>query len=101
MYAHLKLLAGLFVNVHRAVHGVLADPGGEKHGACYQGAGALRRLNDLGGGLVYKPVVVGVQADADPLLRRGLGFYGFFIFSHIILLSPRQHPIPRCGRLRG
>jgi len=99
--AHLKLLAGLFVHVHRAVHGVLADPGRQQHGACYQGAGALGRLNDLGGGLVYKPVVVGVQADADPLLRRGLGFCGFFVFSHIILLSPRLRRIPRCGRLRG
>jgi len=84
--AHLELLAGLLVHVNRAVHGVLADPRGEKHGPSYQGAGAFRRLDDLGSRLVYQPVVVGVKADADPLLRRRLGLFGFFIFGHIFTL---------------
>ena len=60
MDAHLELLAGLFVDVHRAVHGVLADPRRQQHGARYKGAGPLGRVDDLGGRLVYQPVVVGV-----------------------------------------
>ena len=99
MYAHLELLARLLVHVNRAVHGVLADPRREQHGARYEGAGPLGRVDDLGGGLVDEPVVVGVQADPDALLTGG--FYVCFIFSHIIRLSPRLRPIPRCGRLRG
>ena len=99
MYAHLELLAGLFVNVDRAVHGVLADPRRQQHGARYKGAGPLGRVDDLGGGLVDEPVVVGVQADPDALLTGG--FYVVFVFSHIIRLSPRLRRIPRCGRLRG
>ena len=100
MYAHLELLAGLLVHVNRAVHRVLADPRGEKHGPGYKSPGPLRRVDDLHGGLVYQPVVIRVQPDADPLLSR-LTLFGFFSFGHIILLSPRRLRIPRCGRLRG
>lgn len=86
MDAHLELLAGLFVHVNRAVHGVLADPRRQQHGPRYQGAGPLGRVDDLGSRLVYQPVVVGVEADADPLLRRRLGLFVFFIFGHIFTL---------------
>ena len=82
--AHLELLAGLLVHVNGPVHGVLADPRRQQHGARYQGAGPLGRFDDLGSRLVYQPVVVGVQADADPLL--GAGFHFVFIFSHMFTL---------------
>jgi len=82
--AHLELLARLLVHVNRAVHGVLPDPGRQEHGARNEGAGALGRLDDLRSGLVYEPVVIRVQTNADALLARSL--YVGFIFSHIFTL---------------
>ena len=41
---------------------------GQRHGTDDVGAGALGRLHDLGRRLIEQPVVVGLEADPDPLL---------------------------------
>src|SRR5688572_13864813 len=66
--ADLELLAGVLVDERGTQDGELLDPGRERHRTDDVRAGALRRLHDLGRRLVEQSVVVGLEADPDPLL---------------------------------
>jgi hypothetical protein len=57
--------------VRRAQDVIAANARGQRHGATDHGASALRRLDDLGGGLVDQLVVERLQADADFLAFLG------------------------------
>src|SRR3954452_3659325 len=67
--ADLELLPRVLVDERRPEDRELLDPGRQRHGADDVSARALRRLHDLGCRLVEQPVVVGLEADPDPLLR--------------------------------
>ena len=67
--ADLELLPAVLVDERRTQDGELLDPRRQRHRADDVGAGALRRLDDLGRRLIEQPVVVGLEADPDPLLR--------------------------------
>src|SRR3990170_289790 len=67
--ADLELLAGVLVDERGTQDGELLDPGRERHGTDDVRAGALGRLDDLGRRLIEQSVIVGLEADADPLLR--------------------------------
>src|SRR3954465_8334554 len=67
--ADLELLPGVLVDERGPQGGELFGPGRQRHGADDVSARALGRLHDLGCRLVEQPVVVGLEADPDPLLR--------------------------------
>ena len=69
MGADLELLPGVLVDERRPQDGELLDPGRQRDRSDDVGAGALRGLDDLGCRLIQQPVVVGLEADSDPLLR--------------------------------
>src|SRR5260221_3254577 len=68
MGADLELFPAVLVDERRAQDGELLDPRRERHRTDHVGAGALGGLHDLRRRLVEQPVVVGLEADPDPLL---------------------------------
>ena len=69
MGAALELLAGILVLMNGAQDGDDFLLGGQRDGAGDLGAGALGGLDDLLGALVDDLVVLGLETDADHLLR--------------------------------
>src|SRR6185295_18171683 len=67
--ADLELLPAVLVDEGRAEDGELLDARGQRHRTDDIRAGPLGRLDDLGRRLIEQPVVVGLEADPDPLLR--------------------------------
>src|SRR4051812_8741507 len=65
----LELLAAVLVDERRTEDGELLDARGQRHRTDDIRAGPLGRLDDLGRRLIQQPVVVGLEADPDPLLR--------------------------------
>jgi hypothetical protein len=66
--ADLELLSTVLVDERGTQDGELLDPGRERHGTDDVSAGALCRFDDLRRRLIEQSVVVGLEADADPLL---------------------------------
>src|SRR5437868_8174119 len=89
---NLELLARLLVYVGAMKYAVLVLHRRQWNRACQARTGALRRLNDLGRGLVQYAVVIRLQADAN-----------FFVSNHVWLsLSPPGTPGGKnLRRLRG
>src|SRR3954451_3825563 len=67
--ADLELLPAVLVDERRPEDGELLDPRGQRNGTDDVRAGPLGRLDDLGRRLIEQPVVVGLEADPDSLLR--------------------------------
>src|SRR4051794_1409006 len=74
----LELLPAVLVDERGAEDGELLDARGQRHRTDDIRAGPLGRLDDLSRRLVEQPVVVGLEADPDPLLR------------HLVLLDDRH-----------
>src|SRR5262245_8391922 len=72
--ADLELLAGLLVDVRRAVHGEALDVGGERNRPGDPPARPAYGVDDLAHRLVEQPVIVRLETDADlvvhPFTRR-------------------------------
>src|SRR5437764_3448817 len=62
--ADLELLARFLVDMRRAQHGKLLDPGRQRDRAAHARPGPLRGVDDLAGRLVEHAMIVGAQADA-------------------------------------
>src|ERR671918_465175 len=67
--ADLEVLPRVLVLEGRADHAVDVLLGGQGHGPGHRGAGAHGRIDDLLGGRLDRRVVVGLQPDADLVLR--------------------------------
>src|SRR5262245_42787399 len=67
--ADLELLPAVLVDERGPQDGELLDPRGQRNRTDDIRAGPLGRLDDLGRRLIEQPVVVGLEADPDPLLR--------------------------------
>src|SRR3954447_5416169 len=67
-----ELLAAVLVDERGAEDGELLNARGQRHRTDDIRAGPLGRLDDLGRRLIQQPVVVGLEADPDPLLRHRL-----------------------------
>src|ERR687897_3942993 len=67
--ADLEVLARVLVFERRADHAVDVLLGGQGHGPGYRGSGAGSRLDDLLGRRLDRRVVVGLEPDADLVLR--------------------------------
>src|SRR5689334_21417143 len=69
MGADLELLAALLVDVGRAVDRPRVLDGGQRDRPRHLCARAAGGVDDLGGGLIQDPVVVGLQPDSDFLVK--------------------------------
>src|ERR1700724_810240 len=58
MGANLKMLARLFVDVRRGIHGKAFDPGRQRNRPRHPAAGAPYRIDDLAHRLIEQPMVV-------------------------------------------
>src|SRR5260370_13083181 len=68
MGADLELLARLLVDMRRAQHGELLDPGRQRDRPAHPRAGPLRGVDDLTGRLVEHAMIVRPQANSDVLI---------------------------------
>src|SRR5690242_13880887 len=78
----LELLPAVLVDERRPQDGELLDARGQRHRTDDVRAGPLGRLDDLGRRLIEQPVVVGLEADPDPLLRH------LVPYSTIVTIAP-------------
>src|SRR3954447_19675308 len=67
MGANLELLPRFLVDMRRAQHRELLDPGRQRDWAAHARPGPLRRMDNLAGRLVEHAMIIGAQADADVL----------------------------------
>ena len=65
--ADLKLIHRLLVDVRGAIDGELLDPGRQRNRPGYLRAGALGRLDDLGGRSIQNAIIKSLEADAYAL----------------------------------
>src|SRR3954449_10994870 len=79
--AGLELLPAVLVDERRTEDGELLDPGRQRDRSDDVGAGALRRLDDLGRRLIEQSVVVGLEPDPDALLCH-------LAYSAIVTIAP-------------
>ncbi len=70
MGPNLELIRGLFVDVHRLVHGKLFNSGWKRNRACDTRACALRSFHDFVGRAVDRTMVEGPESDADFLVHQ-------------------------------
>src|SRR4029078_6606002 len=80
--ADLELLPAVLVDERRPQDGELLDARGQRHRADDVRARPLGRLHALGRRLIEQPVVVGLEADPDPLLRH------LVPYSTIVTIAP-------------
>lgn len=78
--AHFKLIACVFVDERRAVHGELADVGREGDRPVHERAAALRGFQNFRGGFVQDRVIESTQADPDDGELWSCVFLGFPLF---------------------
>src|SRR5437763_11482164 len=90
----LELLAGLLVDVRRAVHGVARDVGRQRDRADDAGAGAPRGVQDLVRRRVQNPVVERLQADADLLVDHG----SLYLTISVTVPAPTVRPPSRMAK---
>ena len=69
MGALLESFLGLLIRVRRAQDGKALDARRKGYGASDSGTCSLHGLDDLVGGLVYYPMIKGLQTDTDSLSR--------------------------------
>src|SRR5579859_7531934 len=92
MGADFELLARLLIDVRRAQHGELLDPGRQRDRPSHPSAGAAGGLHDLAGRLVEHAMIVSPQADAYVL-----AVHQSFPASP---LDPRVNPGDDCPHMR-
>src|SRR5437763_3528915 len=85
--ADLELVTRRLVHVRRTQDVEALHARRQGHGTLDDGAGALGRVDDLGGGLVDQLVIEGFEADADFLLCHGL-------YSMIFATTPAPTVLP-------
>src|SRR5205823_6489182 len=63
----LESFLGLFVRMRRTEHSKTLDAGRQRNGPGDAGPCAFDRIGDVAGGLIYDPMVIGLETDANAL----------------------------------